>query len=505
MKFFLCKDKSKFTKQQTIESYGEWYFIRDNKVKMWVGPDHIVLYCGYLIEGDMQEVCENFSFKEANGNFFAVKLVSSGLSLATEDSYELALDYFQNHKLFVSDKYGVEITNYLPYMTIKKEDIIRKSVQADKWEREHSDEECTTYYDHIHIWNPKYDYIQDAKDAFAQEIYTDVDILCNLTTYIQNCMKEHSDIIKEKYPVRYCSLSEGIDSALQGVFFHDDLQMLYDVNPCDSGTQHKKFIKITQDNFPNTHHYTYNIKDNKKECLEHLVDSSCRRQDMIPSFKQLKMQDQMPDIFMYGVNGNEMFVRDFIPHMLVLSLKYYDRYTPNMREKLRLDISSKHSMYGSAYSLPQEDDKHSALHSGSGFEAVTGFTALVNKFMNVWFGYGNSGHYLNPKTIKKSYEDFEDALAKLSTPKLYTRVITSNMDIMSGSLYNDKRIFHEFMKVQNKVLETIAMDAPIQKAILDKYNYNFVTPRNDIVGANYELLYKSSYEATIDHDLEQNI
>jgi hypothetical protein len=207
------------------------------------------------------------------------------------------------------------------------------------------------------------------------------------------------------------------------------------------------------------------------------------------------MQDQMPDIVMYGVNGNEMFVRDFIPHMLILSLKYYDRYTPNMREKLRLDISSKHSMYGSAYSLPQEDNKHSA----------TGFTALVNKFMNVWFGYGNSGHYLNPKTIKKSYEDFEDALLQLSTPKLYTRVITSNMDIMSGSLYNDKRIFHEFMKVENKVLETIAMDAPIQKAILDKYNYNFVTPRNDIVGANYELLYNSSYEATIDHDLEQNI
>ena len=51
----------------------------------------------------------------------------------------------------------------------------------------------------------------------------------------------------------------------------------------------------------------------------------------------------------------------------------------------------------------------------------------------------------------------------------------------------------------------MAMDAPIQKALLDKYNYNFITPRNDIVGANYELLYKSSYEATIDHDMEQNI
>ena len=55
MKFFICKDKSKFTKKQTIESYGEWSFIRDTKVKMWVGPDHIVLYCGYLIEGDIKK------------------------------------------------------------------------------------------------------------------------------------------------------------------------------------------------------------------------------------------------------------------------------------------------------------------------------------------------------------------------------------------------------------------------------------------------------------------
>ena len=38
MKFFICKDKSKFTKKQTIESYGEWSFIRDAKVEMWVGP-----------------------------------------------------------------------------------------------------------------------------------------------------------------------------------------------------------------------------------------------------------------------------------------------------------------------------------------------------------------------------------------------------------------------------------------------------------------------------------
>ncbi len=51
----------------------------------------------------------------------------------------------------------------------------------------------------------------------------------------------------------------------------------------------------------------------------------------------------------------------------------------------------------------------------------------------------------------------------------------------------------------------MALDAPVQRAILDKYNYNFVTPRNDIVSAVYDELYSTSYEATIDHDLEQNI
>ena len=141
MKFFICKDKFKFTKKQTIESYGEWSFIRDTKVKMWVGPDHIVLYCGYLIEGDINEACKNFSFNDENGNFFAVKL--------TKTDYEISLDYFQNHKLFVADKYGIEITNYLPYMTINLTDVVRKKLKYDEYEREIMPKESETFYGHI--------------------------------------------------------------------------------------------------------------------------------------------------------------------------------------------------------------------------------------------------------------------------------------------------------------------------------------------------------------------
>ena len=141
MRFFLCKDKSKFTKSLSIEQYGDWYFIRDN-INVWEGPDYLVLYCGYLIEGDIIEACKNFSFNDENGNFFAIKL--------TKDTYEISLDYFQNHKIFVSDKYGIEISNYIPYMTIKEEDIINTTALDAtklKYEREFNVDE--TFYNHI--------------------------------------------------------------------------------------------------------------------------------------------------------------------------------------------------------------------------------------------------------------------------------------------------------------------------------------------------------------------
>lgn len=485
MKFFICKDKSKFTKDWNVEQYGEWYFIREDNVEMYEGKDFIVLYCGYLIEGDMRHVCKNFSFKKANGNFFAIKL--------TKDNYELALDYFQNHKLFVGDKHGIEITNYMPYMTIKEEDIVRKSVTADEYEREFTAKERTTYYDRIFIFDPGYDYIQDAKDAFAQEFWQNQK---DLTNYIHTCMKQHADIIKKKYPVRYCSLSEGIDSAVQGQFFKEDKQLLYILNPCDSGENHKKFIHVAQKNYPDTHCMTFEAKDNRQHCLDHLVDSSCRWQSIIPSLKQLKMQDQMPDIFMYGANGNEMFCRDLIPHMLRLCLKYYNTNTTKMKEDVLADISQKHNLYGSTYSMPAEEIE---ANNGQRF-SHHGFSALVNKFMGSNFNSSGT-HYL----AKKSYDQFENQLLQLTTPKLYTRVIAGNVNVLSASLYSDRRIFYEFLKSDNRVLDGMAMDAPIQRAILDKYNYKFITPRNDIVGAPYDLLYSTSYEATIDHDLEQNL
>lgn len=92
-----------------------------------------------------------------------------------------------------------------------------------------------------------------------------------------------------------------------------------------------------------------------------------------------------------------------------------------------------------------------------------------------------------------------------TTPKLYTRAISCNSDIMCASLYNDRRIYHEFFKMENHFLEGDAMDAPIQKLILNKFEYEFITPSKDVLFGNYDELYAHTYGATIDNDLDQNI
>jgi hypothetical protein len=478
MKFFICKDKSKFTKKQTVESYGEWSFIRDTKVKMWVGPDHMVLYCGYLIEGDINEACKNFSFNDENGNFFAVKL--------TKTDYEISLDYFQNHKLFVAGKYGIEITNYLPYMTINLTDVVRKKLTYDEYEREIMPKESETFYGHINSFVPPYDYVQDSKDTLAQEHWNSID---DLTDYIHQCMLSHSHVINQNYSNVVCSLSEGIDSAVQSLYFKDAPQYLYDYYPCDAGSIHKKLIKVAQANFPNTHHYTFLQKDNKEECFKQLVDSTCRWNSILPTCKQIVDVGANPDIILYGVNGEEMFIRDLIPHLLVLSLKYYDKDTEIMCENIEKDIESKKGQYGATYSTPSEENWRTS-------------ETYVRQFFKKYFKTETKEKWY---LYKKDREEFEHALLMYTTPKLYTRVISGNNDIMCSSLYNDRRIYHEFFKMQNHFIEGDAMDAKIQKKILDKYDYECIAPSNDILIADYDELYNHTYEATIDHDLEQNI
>jgi len=456
MKFFICDKLEKFTKKE-YNCFGKWYFYYDDKVSLYEGSDFIVLYCGYLIEGDIEEVAANFSFHDANGNFFAVKL--------TKTDYEISLDYFQNHKIFVADKYGIEITNYMPFMACEKDDIKLKRYPTT--EREFGVDENTTYYGHINSFIPNFDYIQDVKDSFGVDAW-DID---ELLEHIHQCMLQHSNVIKSKYKNRFISLSEGIDSALQSQYFYDDPQFIYGIS-LEGDHWRRQTIK----NFPNV---TYDIipthgKETKQITLDYFVDPSSRGQTILPTMKQISDCGQKPDIVMYGVNADEAFVKELNPHMFMVGLNNF--FERDFRETLRQDAINRKEQYGSTYSTSSDTEK----------------------WIDIFFRRFVDG--------EKDYENFQYNFYTLLTPKFYTRAISANNDVMSGSLYNDRRIFHEIMRLPLDWLIEHGMDAPFLKRLLkDKFNYDFTTPYKDAVDGVYDGVWDNHFEATHTHCLEQNL
>lgn len=464
MRFFICDDHKKFTKTEFV-SFGRWHFYYDDKVSVYKGKDFIVLYSGYLIEGDIEEVASNFSFHDANGNFFAVKL--------TKTDYEISVDYFNNHKIFTADKYGIEITNHLPYMTINEDDVIEDTshLKYCPYRREISPNQQTTFFNHIKSFLPDYNYIDDCKQALRQDVW-DVD---ELTDYIHECMLQHAQVIKDKYKKRFISLSEGIDSAVQSQYFKDDPQYLYHIYPCDAGMDGQVYKRLAQENFDDTHMFMYEPSRSEEYTHTYLRDSSTRWGSILPTM--LQVEEANPDIVLYGVNGDEMFFRDLFPHLHLLAMKYHDKSGWYIHNKIVDDLENKRGQYGANYTLgtyKTTDD-------------------YVEQFVNYCLRSG-----MNRDTI-------EYTMHLHMTPKMYTRAISCNNDVITASLYNDRRIYHEVFKLNTEFLEEYAMDSPIQRKILEKFGYKFTTPHKDVLYADYDGILNNIFSATVPSCMEQNI
>tara|TARA_A200000113_G_scaffold213128_1_gene215268 strand:+ start:840 stop:2240 length:1401 start_codon:yes stop_codon:yes gene_type:complete len=466
MKFFICKDSKKFTMQK-YDTFGEWCFYRDDEVKLYKGQDYIVLYTGYLIEGDIEEACARWSFDNENGNFFAIKL--------TRDRFYIALDYFQNHKIFVARKYGTEISNHVPFMTCNPDDVNKTYLeygQKDAQSREFSPEENTTFFEHVTSYIPSYDYVNDCKLALEEEKWTDIDALAE---YIDKCMLSHADLIKSRYKNRFISLSEGIDSALQSQYFYNDPQYVYDMFPCHAGEDGRKYKEIAANNFPNVTHEQFDTCKAIEITHKYLKDGSTRWASILPTFKQISDCKVKPDIVMYGVNGDEMFFRDLIPHLHMLLVEHKgERYIEAAIQNI---IDEKTHHYGACYTL--------------------GTHKTTQTYLDEWFEEW--------VTEDIDWENAEHNMLKLLTPKLYTRSISANNDVLTASLYNDRRIYHEVFKTPKSFLLGDSMDSPIQRMLLRKWDYEFVTPHKDMLYAVYEGIFYNIFNATYQRDIAQNI
>ncbi len=449
MRFFIATDPGKFQKHD-CEQYGDWYFWSDSEVMIWQGPDYMVLYAGYLIEGDITQACETWSFDTANGNFFAIKL--------TPTDSDIVLDYFQQHKIFVAHKYGTEITNWLPYMTIHPSDQVRRCLGEG---RELTPDKSVTFYDHIHTHQPDYDYWRDSQTALETESWPDLD---ELADYIHSCMTQHSDVIKGLYQKRFISLSEGIDSVLQSQYFSDDPQYMYNVVPCRAGEHGKIWKSDTAKNFVNVTTDQYDTDHGIPDVFEYLHDSSSRTVDALPTMKQIfKAQ---PDVVLYGVNGDEMFFKSLNAQLCLMLITNGDVTVS--------DIDAKRNHYGATLSL--------------------GTTLMSSDYIDLWFR--------NKPTVTEAQGRLIDEM----TPKTYNRHIACNCDVVTTSLYNDRRIYHEVFKTPQSHLMGDVMNIPIQRKLLLKNDYKlFRTPYKDAVLASWQGMRYVIPEATLDRDTQQNI
>ena len=121
-------------------------------------------------------------------------------------------------------------------------------------------------------------------------------------------------------------------------------------------------------------------------------------------------------------------------------------------------------------------------------------------YVDIYFDYWLRGM---PKWRDKHF--MENEMLRQMTPKYYTRAISVNNDVMTGSLFNDRRIYHEVFKMNNEYLREEAMDSPIQRKLLERFEFEFDTPCKDVLYADYDGLHENIFPSTVPHCLEQNI
>ena len=103
--------------------------------------------------------------------------------------------------------------------------------------------------------------------------------------------------------------------------------------------------------------------------------------------------------------------------MQMLAFEYWDRDQALVEQRLREDIASKSDQYGSSYTVGDDET----------------FEAHLDYFASGWLASG--GHVKTHRVLCSS-----------GPHQFYTRAITQNNEVMTASLYNDRRIFHEVLK-----------------------------------------------------------
>ena len=442
------------------KNFGKWQYTHDDDVRTWTDGERLFLWFGYTIDRNIEEyiTSDTLNLADANGNFCVIVLWKNDL--------KVCLDYFGQTKIYYNTHNGLTVSNQLSLLPLTRADINMESIDSfmeglqddvplyackdptnmqyllrwNKWSHDNTvfrktfSVPCDHWLTHTNgvteikkIYNLREQNLRSFKIQKRMSMN-------ELEDTIHECMLTHSDVIKNQYKNIFSSISEGIDSTLQDQYFDNCTRIMY--HPKEPNTEKEmppKNATIEQysSRGKNIQFDVFDVNSIGNIVDEYLIDPMLSWMDTVPTIWQINSQKQKPDVLLYGTCADEMFMH--VPKFL------FARIPPPHRSRYQ-------ETYGGR--------KSPARASKDPY----------------------NGHML---------QDWQEEFATMAEPNRYGRDIQSQTDVLTTSLYADRRIFNLVHRLSfDQQLDSMA-NVGIQKRILQKrFQFDFKTKYKD--GAGYE-------------------
>ena len=514
MKFFISDT------EQLNNKFGKWYYHTDSNCKIFKNEQRVVIYNGYTIEKTIEEYIESdlTGLEQANGKFCAVVLEKNVM--------KVIVDYWAREKIYYRNADRFEVANRIYLFPLKSHDVDIKQLKimydvpvelegtvtsVGNWtnydyrnkypDSQYNEITCKTLFKNITVLQPDHMLVYDDKlhikrihntgdeimDALKNKDYPFKNT-AELEDYIHKCMDDHASIIKKNYKDIVVSVSEGIDSALQKEYFPNTRNIMYHFKNPEVGPfeyKQKMIDRLTKRNEKIQVDHIDLDKNNIKNVAKDLNDPNFFWLDTLPTVWQLQNLNPKPDIFMYGTEGDHIFMHK--PNFL-----YSFLFTKQIQEENYMCPETAIEKYKDSYA----GKKNMWAREGENWPR------FIEKFKGADLYASHKDNYENDAFNPDASRNFANACL----PNFYLREMTHQTDIEASSIYADKRFVNSIRSMSHEVIVENMAYVTVQKNILkEKFNVAFETPTKDAAGFNTYHIIKPMITSTIEYCMKDHL
>jgi len=457
--------------------FGKWRYSHDAGVRRWTDGERVCLYFGYTIEGSIEQLVSGDPalVPQGNGKFCVVMM--------WRDRLEVHVDYFCQSKVYYQTRDGLTVTNHLPLLPLRDEDVDTDMVEhfarqiyrasdglafyngaLQEWKRFSTDhtlfrDVASVPRDHMLAHrgdDTRVVRVHDTRLANLQALGSTLDWSSSrLEDRVHNCMEQHGRVIRANFGNICSSVSEGIDSTLQDQYLPGDhTRLMYHPEVRfrewgqDRPLEHKaRTVELYRQRGARVEVQRMPVDEIGAITDGNISDVMLSYLDTVPTVWQVRALGQRPDVLLYGQCADEMFMH--LPKYL------YARIPAAQRP-------SYHTRYGG---------RKFGLVPGEGIDPYDG-------------GWARGG--------------WREAFSHMAVPNLYNRDVESQTNVLTASLYADRRIFNLVHRMPRQVMLSSMADAGPQRAILrEHFGWDFQTAHKDGAGFECDTILKTLLRHTL--------